>query len=72
MKLIGRMEKLFGTLRILPREGSQKKEIAFVPEKQSIEVGSNIDCDIRMTHEDVSPIHFKIYLHKSGKVRTLR
>lgn len=47
-------------------------QLMYIPpkEKTCITVGSDLRCDIRIVHDEVSANHFKIYENSHGKVNS--
>jgi pSer/pThr/pTyr-binding forkhead associated (FHA) protein len=44
--------------------------IIFVPSGDTIKVGRNLDCDIRINYNGIEPVHFEIFYDSEvGKVR---
>jgi FHA domain len=42
--------------------------IIFIPTKETVSVGTDINCDIRINHNDILRKHFEIY-YSDGKVK---
>lgn len=66
----GKMSSFLESRLVIINTENGSDGIIFLPTKLTIEVGSDLSCDIRIKHDEVEPKHFEIYMDEDfGKVK---